>query len=118
MKRWTPWVIAGLSLIGLAERQVNAWQAERSLHAATEEHEVHRELTAGSCIAKDRVLQVLGQRGWKFAPETPDFCTNPQGLADWVVIEGPPPNPFGDKASHLAFDANGCLATWEPATCP
>ncbi|MCX7300265.1 MAG: hypothetical protein NTX73_07795 [Rhodobacterales bacterium] len=117
MKRWTPWIIAGLSLLGLAERQVNAWNSERRLAAATATHDMHRDLTSGSCIEKDKVLAALSLRGWTMTPETPAFCTNPPGLTDWVVIQGPPPNPFGDSSSHLAFGTNGCLVTWEPVPC-
>ncbi len=118
MKRWTPWIIAGLSLLGLAERQVSAWNAEQRAMAASTAHDVHRELTQGACIAKDNVLTVLAQRGWSMTPETPPFCVNPPGMLDWVAIQGPPPNPFGDSESHLAFDVNGCLVTWEEVPCP
>jgi hypothetical protein len=118
MKSFAPWIIAGLTLLGLAERTINAREAERRLNETTAVHDLHREMTAGSCIVKDNVLAVLALRGWTITPETPAFCATPPGLEDWVAIAGPPPNPFGANGSHLAFDAEGCLVTWEPVPCP
>lgn len=109
MSRIAPYVIGGLMLLGLAERQVNSWsQTEQALDM--------RPVTlpkGTECLPRDMVLAALVARGETAMPEPAPSCATGPVQSDWYLVTA-----VGTPPSHLAFDAAGCLVPDAGAACP
>jgi hypothetical protein len=109
MSRIAPYVIGGLMLLGLAERQINSWsQTEQALDVP------HVSLPKGTeCLPRDTVLAALVARGETAVPEAAPSCATGPVQSDWYLVTA-----VGTPASHLAFDAAGCLVPDAGTACP
>lgn len=116
MRRHAPLIFALLSALFLVERAVNGG-------AFSPHPPVVAGLGAGlgavappgpgtDCLPRDQVLVTLAGTGARLTAEPAPFCTDRTDLAAWVLAEA----PTGHR--HLAFDTQGCLATWHEVPCP
>ena len=110
MNRKAVIVVVGLSLLGLAERLVSRVQNPSSVPHVNAPHFTLAG-RPGECLTEPALLAAIAAEGWVARPESPDFCATPPGLTGWLSVSNGSAAP-----THLAFDANGCLADWTP--CP
>ena len=111
MRRHAPLIFALLSALFLLERAVNggAFAAHPPVLAGLDQI---APLGAGSaCLPRDDLLDALSRAGARLTPEPPPVCTDRSDLVEWILAE----EPTGPR--HLAFDAQGCLATWNEVPC-
>lgn len=112
MRRHAPLIFALLSALFLLERAISggAFAGQPTVIGLAPQ----APLGAGAeCLARDDLLVTFARAGVRLEAEPVPFCTDRPDLTDWVVAHE------SAGLRHLAFDAQGCLADWHPATaCP
>lgn len=111
MRRHAPLIFALLSALFLLERAISggAFASQPTVIGLAPQ----ASLGAGAdCIPKSDLLLTLHRTGARLDPESVPFCTDRPDLTDWVLAR----EATGPR--HLAFDGQGCLATWQQVSCP
>jgi hypothetical protein len=112
MRRHAPLIFALLSALFLLERAISGGAfASQPTVIGLDPQPLPG--SGADCLHKDDLLVTLARAGARLAPEPVPFCTDRPDLTDWVLAR----ESTGPR--HLAFDGQGCLATWQPAeSCP
>jgi hypothetical protein len=111
MRRHAPLIFALLSALFLVERAVNGGFFSSHPPPVAGLAPVTAPGAGNACVHRDELLQTLAQDGARLTPEPAPFCTDRPDIAEWILAE----EPTGTR--HLAFDAEGCLVTWQEVPC-
>ena len=111
MRRHAPLIFALLSALFLVERGVNSGFFASRPPAVAGLAPVTAPGAGSACLHRDELLRTLAQTGARLTSEPPPFCTDHPEVAEWVRAK----EPSGPR--HLAFDAGGCLVTWQEVPC-
>jgi hypothetical protein len=112
MRRHAPLIFALLSALFLLERGVNSGFFTSRPPVVAGLAPITSPGAGSECVQRDELLRTLAQTGARLSAEQPPLCTDRPDLAEWFLAE----EPTGPR--HLAFDAEGCLATWNETPCP
>ena len=113
MRRHAPLIFALLSALFLVERAVNGGFFDAAPPPAVAGLGPVTAPGAGQdCLPRDDLLLALSQGRARLTPEPAPFCTDRPDIAEWILAD----ESTGPR--HLAFDAQGCLATWQEVPCP
>jgi hypothetical protein len=113
MRRYAPVLFALLSALFLLERAVSGGMFGPIDPVVVGLGTVAPLGPGAACLPRDELLVTLARAGARLEPEPVPFCTDRPDLTDWVLASE------STGLRHLAFDAEGCLAIWHPATgCP
>jgi hypothetical protein len=109
-RRWAPVFLGGMTVLFLSLSAIGWWQRTAAQsQAGTVILAGHPHPAGAACLDRDHVLAGLTARGITATAEPQPFCVTPPGLSDWLALTPAPP-----EGTHIAFDINGCLVTWEP----
>jgi hypothetical protein len=111
MRRYAPLIFALLSALFLVERGINSGFFSARPPAVTGLGPVTEPGAGQACLHRDDLLRTMAQGGIGLTPEPPPFCTDRPDITDWVLAD----ESSGPR--HLAFDAQGCLVTWQVVPC-